>query len=371
MAPLAGQNPERSVTPACFTSKAWQLAQFGGINQYGEGFAAMYLDSLLWGGPAFSFRDGVDSGGAMVILGGGTQDVEQQEVGQPLLYLWRREMRDSGGAGRHRGGNGIEYAMTPIDTDGVTGVLASHGIKLPNRTGIFGRYPGSCAHYEVVRNSDITKILASGKMVDRLDAIGGHYEVLGSVSAGVPVPRGDVVNIRLQNGGGYGDPLDRAPEAVARDVRNGSVSPETANALYGVMIVDNSVDQAATTARRKEIRSNRLAAMRPPRVAGGGSDRANNGAAIPWGDSLVIQSHGQHSTTVACKHCGAALGPLQADWRDLAGIVTLTCEQFGPYVEVHDDLVAEQFVCPSCAASLWVEVLSPSAPPAPDFALTR
>ena len=204
-----------------------------------------------------------------------------------------------------------------------------------------------------------------------LDAIGGHYEVLGSVSAGVPVPRGDVVNIRLQNGGGYGDPLDRAPEAVARDVRNGSVSPETANALYGVMIVDNSVDQAATTARRKEIRSNRLAAMRPPRVAGGGSDRANNGAAIPWGDSLVIQSHGQHSTTVACKHCGAALGPLQADWRDLAGIVTLTCEQFGPYVEVHDDLVAEQFVCPSCAASLWVEVLSPSAPPAPDFALTR
>jgi N-methylhydantoinase B len=75
---------------------SWQLAQFGGVNQYGERFAAMYLDSLLWGGPAFSFRDGVDSGGAMVILGGGTQDVEQQEVGQPLLYLWRREMRDSG-----------------------------------------------------------------------------------------------------------------------------------------------------------------------------------------------------------------------------------------------------------------------------------
>jgi len=52
---------------------SWQLAQFGGVNQYGEPFANMYLDSLLWGGPAFSFRDGVDSGGAMVILGGGTE----------------------------------------------------------------------------------------------------------------------------------------------------------------------------------------------------------------------------------------------------------------------------------------------------------
>lgn len=348
---------------------SWQLAQFGGVNQYGEGFAAMYLDSLLWGGPAFSFRDGVDSGGAMVILGGGTQDVEQQEVGQPLLYLWRRELPDSGGAGRHRGGNGIEYAMTPIDTDGVTGVLASHGIKLPNRTGIFGGYPGSCARYEVVRKSDISKILAAGRSVDRLDAIGGQYEVLGSISAGVAVPRGDVVNIRLQNGGGYGDPLDREPDAALNDVRNGSVSPAMASALYGVVITDDSVDHAATAARRKEIRGKRLASMRAPRAAGRGSGRANGGTAIPWGDSLVVHGSGDDSTTVACKHCGAMLGPLKADWRDLAGVVKLTGEQLGPYVEVHDELVAEQFVCPSCAASLWVEVLSPKAPPAPDFTL--
>ena len=353
---------------------SWQLAQFGGINQYGEGFAAMYLDSLLWGGPAFSFRDGVDSGGAMVILGGGTQDVEQQEVGQPLLYLWRRELPDSGGAGRQRGGNGIEYAMTPIDTDGVTGVLASHGIKLPNRTGIFGGYPGSCARYEIVRNSDIAKILASGRMVERLDRIGGQYEVLGSVSAGVKVPRGDVVNIRLQNGGGYGDPLDRDPASVLRDVLNGSASAEMARDLYGVVLAGAAVDDAATRAHRADIRRLRLAAMRPPHgartggLAGAGTS-AGTDTAIPWGDSLVVHRHGHGPATVACKHCNAALGELSADWRDLAGVVTLTGKQLGPYVEVHEDLVAEQFICPSCAASLWVEVLSPKARPAPDFAL--
>jgi N-methylhydantoinase B len=62
--------------------------------------------------------------------------------------------------------------------------------------------------------------------------------------------------------GGYGDPLDREPDAVLRDVHNGSVSPAMASALYGVVIADSSVDHAATTARRKEIRSSRLASMR-------------------------------------------------------------------------------------------------------------
>ena len=221
----------------------------------------------------------------------------------------------------------------------------------------------------MVRNSDIAKILASGGMVDRLDRIGGHYEVLGSVSAGVPVPRGDVVNIRLQNGGGYGDPLDRDAAAVLRDVQNGSVSAKMAPSLYGVVIAADSVDHATTEARRREIRSNRLASMRAPRASGGeGAYHADDGTAIPWGDSLVVHRHG-HRATVACNHCGTSLGPLKADWRDLAGVVTLKGEQLGPYVEVHDDLVAEQFVCPRCAASLWVEVLSPKAPPAPDFTL--
>jgi N-methylhydantoinase B len=217
---------------------SWQLAQFGGLNQYGEPFANMYLDSLLWGGPAFSFRDGVDSGGAMVILGGGTEDVEQQEVRCPLLYLWRREVPDSGGAGRNRGGNGIEFAMTPIDTEEVVGVMATHGVALPNRTGIFGGYPGSCASYELVRNSDLDEWMASRRPVTRLDELRGDYEVLPAVSRGIRVGRNEVVNIMMQNGGGYGDPLDREPERVLADVVGRGVSADWAERLYGVVVRD-------------------------------------------------------------------------------------------------------------------------------------
>jgi N-methylhydantoinase B len=44
-----------------------------------------------------------------------------------------------------------------------------------------------------------------------------------------------------------------------------------------------------------------------------------------------------------------------ADWRDLCGTIEL--DDLGPLIEVHPELVAEQSVCPHCAASLWVEIL--------------
>src|SRR5439155_18578616 len=78
---------------------SWSLVQVGGLNQHGEIFGTMYLDSAAWGGGAFPFRDGIDLGGTMIGPGLRFSDVEQQENNFPFLYLWRREMPDSGGAG--------------------------------------------------------------------------------------------------------------------------------------------------------------------------------------------------------------------------------------------------------------------------------
>ena len=343
---------------------SWQLAQFGGLNQYGEPFAAMYLDSLLWGGPAFADRDGVDSGGAMVILGGGTQDVEQQEVGQPLLYLWRREVADSGGAGRRRGGNGIEFAMTPIDTEEVVGVMATHGIALPNRTGIFGGLPGSCARFEMVRGSDALRRLGEGRPITALQEADGEYVVLPSVSAGLTVGRGEIVNVRLQNGGGYGDPILREPGRVLADVLDGAVSAVLASDLYGVVIDGESVDQAATERAREAIRRRRRQSMSAPE----GRPQGEEPATLPegrWGESLVIDSGG----SVHCAHCDADLGTPGKDWRRLAGTVHLSAAELGPLVDLHSQLRARQYICPSCATALWVEVVPAAQPAWTDFDL--
>jgi N-methylhydantoinase B len=67
-------------------------------------------------------------------------------------------------------------------------------------------------------------------------------------------------------GGGYGDPLQRAPQAVLTDVLERWVTPESAHAVYGVVLIDDraasdglAVDLAATDARRAELREQRAA----------------------------------------------------------------------------------------------------------------
>jgi N-methylhydantoinase B len=56
------------------------------------------------------------------------------------------------------------------------------------------------------------------------------------------------------NGGGYGDPLMRAPEGVLDNVRDGLVSVDRARDLYGVEIVGDEIDRAATARLRADKR---------------------------------------------------------------------------------------------------------------------
>lgn len=65
--------------------------------------------------------------------------------------------------------------------------------------------------------------------------------------------------MRWNGAGGVGDPLHRDPEAVARDVAEGAVSPQAARELYGVALAgDGSVDRAATEQARQTLRDARL-----------------------------------------------------------------------------------------------------------------
>ena len=50
------------------------------------------------------------------------------------------------------------------------------------------------------------------------------------------IPAGDVLIWQSPGGAGHGDPRDRDPQAVARDVRQGLVSRDAAEALYGVVV---------------------------------------------------------------------------------------------------------------------------------------
>ena len=74
--------------------------------------------------------------------------------------------------------------------------------------------------------------------------------------ADYPLKAGDVFRLDTPGGGGYGDPLTRAPERVLADVREGVVSAAAAERDYGVVVVKldgNAVDEAATVTRRANL----------------------------------------------------------------------------------------------------------------------
>ena len=75
--------------------------------------------------------------------------------------------------------------------------------------------------------------------------------------AGFRLRRGDIVSLRSSGGGGWGDPLERDPDEVLADVRDGYLTPEAAERDYGVVMASGRVEAEATAAARNAHRRGR------------------------------------------------------------------------------------------------------------------
>ena len=89
----------------------------------------------------------------------------------------------------------------------------------------------------------------------------GKAKDLGGLVDGEPVKAGEVVRVVTTGGGGWGDPLEREPDWVLRDIVQAKVSVAAARAAYGVVILerdgDYALDEAATGKLRAELRAAR------------------------------------------------------------------------------------------------------------------
>jgi N-methylhydantoinase B len=152
--------------------------------------------------------------------------VEINEALSPLV-VWRKEYRqDSGGAGEFRGGLG--QVMEVGTTDTAPWALSAYydRIQFPAH-GREGGHDGMAGEVH----------LASGP----------RFRAKGLQT----VPEDDRVIIASPGGGGRGNPRQRDVVAVARDVRLGFVSPDTAQRDYGVAVAaDGTIDHAATASLR-------------------------------------------------------------------------------------------------------------------------
>jgi N-methylhydantoinase B len=171
--------------------------------------------SLKGGSGATWGADGYDHIGLINCAGGIlAQDYEMFEIHDPHFLLKHEYLADSAGAGRWRGGLGVETEFV-IRGENVMGVAFGDGVEEQARAfGFFGGKPGS-RNMISLRYPDGETRLAKTKEIIR------------------DVPPGTLFRQIAGGGGGYGDPRERPRELVAADVRNGVVSIESAREDYG------------------------------------------------------------------------------------------------------------------------------------------
>lgn len=206
---------------------------FTGHDKNGKYFQLM---ELLFGGvPGRPLGDGFD-GHAWWPLFSATP-LEYIENYYPVLVESYKPVRDSGGAGLHRGGCGIEKIYRLLEP----GTVSIHDDR------------------EVVPPWGINGGLHGGTSSKWLHKAGAEKpQRIGSKLDNLPVEPGDKIIFITAGSGGWGDPLDRKPEAVMKDVRADLVSRERAESDYGVIFDDDlTVDLAATQARRAHMRADR------------------------------------------------------------------------------------------------------------------
>ncbi len=206
---------------------------FTGHDSQGKYFQVM---ELLFGGvPGRPRGDGLD-GHAWWPLFSATP-IEYIENYYPVIVERYAPVQDSGGPGLHRGGCGIEKVYRLLEA-GEVSIHDDREVVPP--WGINGGLHGG----------------TSSKWLLRAGA--SEPERIPSKIDGLKVAPGDQVIFRTAGSGGWGDPLDRDPALVARDIRHGTVSVSQALAGYGVVVdAGGRVDAARTEAERAALRLRR------------------------------------------------------------------------------------------------------------------
>ena len=224
-----GQNaPELSMAAGYGTSPSFVFSGYGASGEYFQ-----FVELLFGGLPARYRADGLDGHSWWPLFR--TTPAEYAESYYPVRIARYAPAKDTGGAGLHRGGTGIEkeYVFT------AAGTCSFHDDRATIAPwGINGGRHGGCSSKTLIR--------ASGQRIE-----------LPSKQDHVHVEPGDRLVFRTAGAGGWGDPLERDPQLVLRDVLRDLVSEDVALRDYCVVLDGALVDEKATGAERERRRETR------------------------------------------------------------------------------------------------------------------
>lgn len=226
---LLGQKTPEFLNAAGFSSSPHLF--YSGYDKKGDWFQ---LFQIGFGGiPGRPMGDGPD--GHSLWPGFTNVPNEFLERYFPLMIERYETAPDSGGAGVHRGGNGIHMTYRFL----AAGTISIHDDRwFVPPWGVNGGEPGERAR-KILEKADGTQTIVGNKVED------------------VRVEVGDQLHFITWGGGGWGDPLERDPALVGKEIVQGLVTVKGALA-YGVVASENgAVDEAATAKLRADIKSSR------------------------------------------------------------------------------------------------------------------
>ncbi len=195
----------------------------------------IYVDFTCGAWGARPWADGLD-GNSHMFANMASHSIEVTEAEQPISLLAYEFVADRAGAGKFRGGVPFKRDYRFNEAEGMMQVRSDRRDHRP--FGLYGGSPG--APSENFLNPDGENRVLEGKFT-------------------MTVHQGDIMRHVLAGAGGWGDPLERDPAAVLKDIRNELLSPAKALADYGVVVDTKTwrVDAAATTRARGDIRARR------------------------------------------------------------------------------------------------------------------
>jgi N-methylhydantoinase B len=330
------------------------ISGMSGINQHGDPWAGIHMEIPAGGIGAFSHKDGIPTGGVLWSFGTRMPDAESEEAERPLLFLYRRQLRDSAGAGRWTRGVGIVAAQVAHRTEGIRQDIAACGVAVPSSAGMFGGYPGVTNRIVTKRDTNIHDLFRDQIIPQSLDEIEGTLDMLQPKTMGATQRPGDVHEFRLCAGAGYGDPLLREPDRVAEDVQLGYLEPATAESFYGVVVNDGEVDTSATERMRLQLRRDRLNGRDPLPVS------ETDGFRI--GEYLVATAGSPLGASMAsCRMCRTEICQTSENPKEFLVREDSALAAAGSLFEDEGRFIDEpvqfrRFYCPGCATLVESEI---------------
>ena len=332
----------------------WPATLFRGTDQWGEKYGYLLIDPIGGAIGAFSMADGINTGGQSRTPICQLPNIEHTEQNFPILFLYRKELPDSGGAGKYRGGLSAESCFIPHNTEVITQDTLSSGNATPTSPGIMGGYPSTTNGYTFIKNSDIESHIARAEMPEDTSEVHGDEVILQLREENFEQHRSDVYAVRWTGGGGFGDPLDRSIEDINSDLDNLAITAESALAIYGAVIENGVVNEEKTVAHRQSILDERLKRHQLPCTKRGGEVK------YEISPSLNVQRDADGDYW-ACGKCSTDLGPTDEAYKSGCiredHAVSSSNPLIGAPERFIDDAVSfRQFFCPGCGTLIENEV---------------